>query len=176
MGQQNSEKDNTSLFAEMFVTTAQAVFQSINLKELNLTSLSLMTMMLIYSHSGITMSELATAVGVSNAQLSRTVSKLEERGLVERRHNDKNRRIVNVFQTVAGQKMAQEQVGIVRANLSQRLANLLPDEREELRTHFLASMSLLAKVGIVKSPNPHEMDEAMFGRKLSGSHPGRPEL
>lgn len=176
MGQQNSEKDNTSLFAEMFVTTAQAVFQSINLKELNLTSLSLMTMMFIYSHSGITMSELAVAVGVSNAQLSRTVSKLEERGLVERRHNEHNRRIVNVYQTEAGQEKAREQMEIVRTKLRARLAKLNAQDRSELSTHFLASMALLANAGIVKHTNPHELDEAVFGRKLSGSHPEPPEL
>ena len=176
MGQQNTEDDNTRLFAEMFVTTAHTIFQSINIKQLNLTSLSLMTMMLIYTHSGITMSELAEAVGVSNAQLSRTVSKLEERGLVERRHNEHNRRIVNVYQTKVGQQMADEQVHIVRESLRARLANLNETERHELSAHFLASMSLLAKAGIVKHPSPHDMDEAVFGRKLSGSHPKPPEL
>lgn len=176
MGKQNIEEENSRLFAEMFVTTAHAVFQSINIKKLDLTNLNLMTMMLIYSHSGITMSELAEAVGISNAQLSRTVSKLEERGLVERRHNEQNRRIVNVYQTETGRKMADEQMDIVRENLRARLAKLSTDERDELNEHFLASMSLLAKAGIVKHPTPHDMDEAVFGRKLSGSHPAPPEL
>ena len=176
MGKKEAADDDTRLFADLFVTTAHTIFQSVNLKSLNLTSLSLMTMMLIYSHSGITMSELAEAVGVSNAQLSRTVGKLEDRGLVERKHNANNRRIVNVFQTKLGQTMANEQVAIVRDNIRGHLSKLNDAERRELSAHFLASITLLTKAGLTKHPTPHDMDEAVFGRKFSGSHPAPPEL
>ncbi|WDF82806.1 MarR family transcriptional regulator [Lacticaseibacillus pabuli] len=171
MAEHKEEYKEIELFGELFVLFMQTVFTNVNLKKLHLTSLNLVTMMLIYGHSGISMSELAEADGVSMPQLSRTVGKLEHLGLVERRHNQDNRRIVNVYHTDKGQELAEEQADIIKGNLAGKLSTLSDGERKELQDHFTAALALLKKAGIVKiMANSHaSLDEAILGRKLSGT-------
>ncbi len=165
-----NQRNDVKLFGDLFSLSAQTIFQSLNLKELNLTNLSIMTMMTIYSHSGISMSALASTIGVSNAQLSRTIAKLEADGLVERRHNEDNRRIVNVFHTQKGQQIANQQMTIIKTQLEGKLGSLTPTERAELSQHFIAIIALLAKAGIMKVDDPKVLDQAIFGKTLPGTH------
>ncbi|WP_054678289.1 MarR family winged helix-turn-helix transcriptional regulator [Lacticaseibacillus sharpeae] len=161
---------DVALFSELFGLTAQTVFRSINLSDLHLTNIEIMTMMTVYSHSGISMSSLAKAIGVSSAQLSRTVGKLEAAGLVERRHNQQNRRIVNVFHTPKGSAIVEQQTELVHANISDSLNSLSPAERTELAASFKNVIDLLVKAGFVHGNPRRAMDEHVFGDQLPDEH------
>ena len=174
MPKRENDYQEIELFGELFVLFTQTVFDNVNIKKLHLTTLSLVTMMMIYSHSGVSMSELSEAIGVSMPQLSRTVSKLEELGFVERKHNKSNRRVDNVYHTAKGQAIAEEQADSIRNNLANKLSALSEDERAELANHFAAALSLLKKAGIVPDvgANPQDFhagfDQALLGHPLTG--------
>lgn len=152
MTDNKEDQRDVDLFGELFVLTAQTIFRSVNLSDLHLTTIDHMTMMTIYSHSGISMSDLAEAIGLSSAQISRTVTKLEERGLAQRRHNENNRRIVNAYPTTKGQQIVQHQMHLTEESVNAHLGNLSGQERATLTANFTSVLSLLGKAGIVKSP------------------------
>ena len=163
---ETNNRSNVDLFRELFTLTAQTVFRSINLSELHITNIEIMTMMTVYSHSGISMSHLAEAIGISSAQLSRTVSKLEEHELVVRRHNPDNRRIVNVFHTAKGSAIVEQQTAHIQDAIAGQLDALTPDERQDLTGSFTNVIRLLAKAGIVQADPQHTMDAHLFRDNL----------
>lgn len=166
MEETNNNHSNIALFSELFGLTTQTIFRSINVSALHLTNLEIMTMITVYSHSGISMSSLAAAIGVSSAQLSRTVSKLEQADLVERRHNDQNRRIVNVYHTPKCSAIVEQQTKRIQDDINSSLSNLSAGERNQLTTSFKTVIDLLTKAGFVNG-DPHQTIETeVFGQNL----------
>lgn len=146
----NDQQTGSQLFGQLFMTLAQTVIQNLNVVDLGLTPLQLMVVMAVYTHSGISMSQLASQLDVSSAQLSRTVRTVEEKGLVKREHNQDNRRVVNVHRTKVGDEFAEKQMQQVKKRLTQRLAGLTPTQHEALDRHLSASIAILAEAGIVR--------------------------
>ncbi|WP_225046939.1 MarR family winged helix-turn-helix transcriptional regulator [Lacticaseibacillus kribbianus] len=149
---------DTTLFANLFVTLAQAVSQNLSLAHLGLSNLELITVITVYTHPGIAMSALAEQMGISGPQLSRTIGQLEARDLVRRAHNPANRRVVNVMRTTAGVKLAEDHMAMVQQRLAERLAGLSAADHAALAKHLGATIDLLAKVGIVQLPPPGAQD------------------
>lgn len=147
--------DNVDLFSQLFVASAQAIVHNLAIEELDLTPLQILTLMTVFTHPGTTMSHLADGIGVSSAQMSRTVRELESRGLVKRAHNPKNRRIVNVLRTEAGEAVAEQHMHTVQTRLAARLAGLDPTDRDQLTMNLSSAIDILAKVGIVKVDPKH---------------------
>lgn len=144
------EKQNTLLFSQLFITLVRAAIRNTSIEHLKLTHLQLLVLMTVYSNAGITMSALADAVGISNAQLSRTIGKLEEVQLVRRQHNEHNRRIVNVYGTATGTAVAEKQIRYFQDHVSKQLDSLSPAEQRELNANFASLMKLLSKAGIIR--------------------------
>ena len=78
------------------------------------------------------MSRLAEAVDVSLASMTGIVDRMERRGLVERRHEEKDRRVVLVYPTQAGRDVFREIDERRRAGLGKLLEQLSVDELEGL--------------------------------------------
>ena len=92
------------------------------------------------------MTELASGLGVSKEHVTRAVSGLEEQGLVTKRRNDENRRIVEAVLTEKGE----EAVTAIRLasieRLEKPLSSLSPAERDELVDLSTRAVALLLKV------------------------------
>ena len=144
------KEQNTELFSKLFVTLVQAAINNTSIDHLKLTHIQLLVLMTVYTSPGITMSTLADAVGISNAQLSRTISKLEDAQLVRREHNAHNRRIVNVQRTATGDAVAEKQMEYFQSRVNDKLDVLTPAERHELNTDFTSLLALLEKAGFVQ--------------------------
>ena len=69
------------------------------MEDLKLTKLDMLILLIVATNEGISMTELANQVGTSKVQVSRSIAGLEERAIVQRRHNQENRRVVNVYTT-----------------------------------------------------------------------------
>lgn len=92
------------------------------------------------------MTELASGLGVSKEHVTRAVAGLEEQGLVTKRRNAENRRIVEAVLTEKGE----EAVTAIRLasieRLEKPLSSLSPAERDELVDLSTRAVSLLLKI------------------------------
>ncbi len=95
-------------------------------------------------HTGcITTSELAQAVKVPRPQISHLVDQLVSAGLIERRPNTKDRRVINLVLTEKGTAKLQDMKQRVNNRIKQELAVLTPDELKELA----AALETLRRIG-----------------------------
>ncbi len=78
------------------------------------------------------MSHLADALDVSVASMTGIVDRMERRGLVERRHEDRDRRVVLVYPTEAGRDVFREIDQRRREGLGRLLDRLSADELDGL--------------------------------------------
>lgn len=74
---------------------------------------SFATLMTLFDEEGLAQAELAAAVGVASYSTTRTLDRLENDGLVERRPNPTSRRAHQVFLTEAGRALKPDLVAIV---------------------------------------------------------------
>jgi len=100
-------------------------------------------------NDGLAQSELAEELDIRPSSLGELVMKLEEAGLVERRRNEDNKRVVNVFLTEKGRAAEKECVNPRRQAAEAWCVGLTEEEKEQfsgLLSKLNASMEeLLAK-------------------------------
>ncbi len=87
----------------------------------------------LHAKGPLTPGELAAHEKVQPPSMTRVVCALEERGLVLRTPHPTDGRQVIVSLTPAAEQFMQEEIRMREAWLSQRLAELTPEEREVLR-------------------------------------------
>ncbi|AMV60393.1 Transcriptional regulator, Mar family [Pediococcus damnosus] len=146
-----TESTSSDIFAKFFQTFAQVISQSRSLDEFGLTNLQATTLRNAYQHSGITMTQLAQSVGITRPQLTRIVNTLEERGLVHRHHNEKNRRVINVQQTQKGKRIIKKHMELIQSRIQRLVGSLDANDQEALIHHLKESTRLIEKAGFVKT-------------------------
>jgi DNA-binding MarR family transcriptional regulator len=62
----------------------------------------------IHQGPGVTISELARAIGLAKSHISKTVEALQERGLVERRSDPEDQRLQRLYPTAAAEVQLEE--------------------------------------------------------------------
>jgi len=104
----------------------------------------------------VSMSQLAAALDVSVASMTGIVDRMEKRGLVERRHDGADRRIVLVHPMEAGHEVFREIDRRRREGLEKMLAQLGENELEgllvghrALRTARSSALALARKVDLI---------------------------
>jgi DNA-binding MarR family transcriptional regulator len=96
-------------------------------------STSLLSALATVDRSGpVTLGDLAAAERVQPPSMTRIVTQLEERGLVLRVVDDRDRRIARVQVTPKGQRLLHRSRTRKNAFLAQRLSSLTPGERRAL--------------------------------------------
>ncbi|WP_125711294.1 MarR family winged helix-turn-helix transcriptional regulator [Lacticaseibacillus porcinae] len=156
MGNATSD-EHIELFGQLFATLAQGLMQNLSIEELGLTPQQIMTLIMVYSHPGITMSKLAELMGTTAPQLTRTIAALEAQNFVERIHNPENRRQVLVMRTKAGDAVAEAHMRKVQGRINARLAGLSATDHVKLNDAMQTAIHLFAKVGIVRmDPTEHD--------------------
>lgn len=89
-------------------------------------------MMSIHKRGPLTLGELADIERVAQPTISRVVAKLEADGLVERRPDDRDRRVVLVVTTAAGADLLEVARSRKVRWIEDRLAQLTDDERDRV--------------------------------------------
>ena len=92
------------------------------------------------------MTELASGLGVSKEHVTRAVAGLEEQGLVTKRRNAENRRIVEAVLTEKGEEVVTAIRLASIERLEKPLSSLSPAERDELVDLSTRAVALLLKV------------------------------
>ncbi|MDQ3128399.1 MAG: MarR family transcriptional regulator [Chloroflexota bacterium] len=104
----------------------------------SLSLIQLHVLTVIEADGPLSMSRVAETLDVSVASATGIVGRMEERGLVERRHSSTDRRVVQVHPTEAGNAVFQELNDTRRAHLGELLGRLADDELASLLTGLRA--------------------------------------
>lgn len=92
------------------------------------------------------MTELASGLGVSKEHVTRAVAGLEEQGLVTKRRNAENRRIVEAVLTEKGEEVVTAIRLASIERLEKPLSSLSPAERDELVDLSTRAVALLLRI------------------------------
>lgn len=92
------------------------------------------------------MTELASGLGVSKEHVTRAVAGLEEQGLVTKRRNAENRRIVETVLTEKGEEVVTAIRLASIERLEKPLSSLSPAERDELVDLSTRAVALLLRI------------------------------
>ena len=111
----------------------------------NMTRLHLAVMGEI-GQNNLTMSELAKALMMTKPQLTHLVEALVKLGLVERRSDAKDRRVIILSLTEKGRVLGENMKRRVRENIKKRLANLTPAELRQMADAFETLRNIIGKL------------------------------
>jgi len=78
------------------------------------------------------MTELAELTGTSSANVTGMIDRLVERGVVERKNDTKDRRVVLVSLTETGRGLFENQGGLFKQHMGKMLETFTPAEQHEL--------------------------------------------
>lgn len=103
------------------------------LKDLDISSQQMGVIVSLGNGAASTPFELSRLLGIDTGLMTRMLDKLEEKGLLERSRDEKDRRVINLTLTRAGTHVAQGIPDIVPPVLNARLKSFTRAEFEELR-------------------------------------------
>jgi DNA-binding MarR family transcriptional regulator len=115
-----------------------ATFQNWARNTLSIVHLSVLAA--LEAHGPLSMTKLAETMDVSVASATGIVTRMEKRGVVRRRHDESDRRVVLVEITSAGAKVAR----VMEKHRNQRLRKLLDGLTDEELASFLFGLRALA--------------------------------
>lgn len=106
----------------------------------------------IQAQPGIRVTQLAQALGIQQATASNLVESLDRKGLVERRRDQRDQRVVSLFLSEAGARIAQA--------APKPVAGILPDALERLDPSALAQLNHLLEqvIGLMALQAPDGRD------------------
>ncbi len=107
--------------------------------DLNMTHVHHRTLFYISEHDGCKMNDIATSFSLTPAAVTRTVNNLIEMGLVERYHDEADRRVVQVRMTGKGQETMKKGMH----EISAMLGIVFDRMDEEDRTALIRGMGAL---------------------------------
>ncbi len=81
---------------------------------------------------GTSQKDLAYLLGIRPQSLSEALAKLEESGMIERRHNEEDRRVVNVYLTDAGRDRALKAAEDRKRSAADIFSVLTEEEKDQL--------------------------------------------
>jgi len=111
----------------------------------NLTRLHLAVMGEL-SQTSLTMSELANTLMMTKPQLTHLVDPLVQLGIVERRPDTEDRRVINLALTESGRVLLGEMKQKVKENTKNRLAKLSPEELAQMSSALETLRNIVVKL------------------------------
>ena len=131
-----------NMFLVMLVIHKKILKTDLNGIPDNLTRLH-MAVMGELSQTSLTMSELAKTLMMTKPQLTHVVDPLVSSGIVERRPDEKDRRVINLALTAKGRVLLDEGKQKIKENIKIKLATLTPEELSEMS----AALETLRRIG-----------------------------
>jgi DNA-binding MarR family transcriptional regulator len=122
----------------------------------SISKLNLHLLMLLDANGPQSMSRLAALANVALPNLTGTVRRMEELGLVARESDSRDRRVVVVRETSRGRALLQELESIRRDELRRILLALSPAERHQC----LDAMRIMARAATVRPPDATPSSQA----------------
>ena len=145
MEEVNIDRVLENMFHVMLVSHKKVLKMDVSGFPENLTRLHLAVMGEI-GQNNLTMSELAKALMMTKPQLTHLVEALVTLGLVERRSDAKDRRVIILSLTEKGRVLGENMKRRVRENIKKRLANLTPAELTQMAAAFETLRKIVGKL------------------------------
>ena len=142
MNDTNIDRILENMFLVMLVIHKKILKTDLNGIPDNLTRLH-MAVMGELSQTSLTMSELAKTLMMTKPQLTHVVDPLVSSGIVERRPDEKDRRVINLALTAKGRVLLDEGKQKIKENIKIKLAALTPEELSEMS----AALETLRRIG-----------------------------
>ena len=142
MNDTNIDRILENMFLVMLVIHKKILKTDLNVIPDNLTRLH-MAVMGELSQTSLTMSELAKTLMMTKPQLTHVVDPLVSSGIVERRPDEKDRRVINLALTAKGHVLLDEGKQKIKENIKIKLAALTPEELSEMS----AALEILRRIG-----------------------------
>lgn len=135
----------------MIVRSIKQHFQQVQ-ESTGVSGSQLWCLVTIQAQPGIRVTQLAQALGIQQATASNLVESLDRKGLVERRRDQRDQRIVSLFLSEAGARIAQA--------APRPVAGILPDALERLDPSALAQLNHLLEqvIGLMALQAPDGRD------------------
>lgn len=96
------------------------------LEELDLTYTQYITMMVLWEHKEMNVKELGTYLFLDSGTLTPVLKKLEQKGYITRKRDDKDERVLHVTMTEQGEQLKEKAVVI-----PEKIGGCVPLEQEE---------------------------------------------
>jgi len=145
MEEVNIDRVLENMFHVMLVSHKKVLKMDVSGFPENLTRLHLAVMGEI-GQNNLTMSDLAKALMMTKPQLTHLVEALVTLGLVERRSDAKDRRVIILSLTEKGRVLGENMKRRVRENIKKRLANLTPAELTQMAAAFETLRKIVGKL------------------------------
>ncbi len=169
---QSEKPDRTLLEREILEAMAsfsprdRGVLKNWHRHSISLVHLNVLTS--LEAEGPLSMKRLADSMDISDASATGIVDRMEKRGLVERRHDTSDRRVVLVCPTDAGSLLVQEMDAHRRAFLARVLAELGDGElaalRKGMRAVFAARGKVLAAIAAANEDCPPATGDGVTAR------------
>ena len=139
-------------FSIHFLKTAKSQYQQQN--QIKANTLAFHTLLFLDEKSGHlpTMSEMAAELDITKQQLTKLINDLEERQLVCRIHDSKNRRQVYLSLTLEGEKSLSQLRELMLSRTMECLKNFSPKELEEFDDCLMRLAGLMKKFHPANKP------------------------
>ena len=97
----------------------------------------------LFRFEGISQQELARKLLVGRSNMSMLLPQMEKRGLIERRGDKQDKRVLRLYLTAAGQRLTQEAMAIQTALIDRMLSHTPIEECEAMAAHRERLVGLL---------------------------------
>ena len=104
------------------------------LVEFGITGPQLWALRTLYTHGSISMSELSRNMYLHISTVSGVIDRLEQKGYVERKRKDSDRRVVHIGMTAAGKRLVQRAPEAAQGRLLHGLESLTPSQVRIIRS------------------------------------------
>lgn len=101
---------------------------------------------LIAEADGMPMKYYGEALYISKPNLTKMINRLIEAGFVERKHNEKDRRMITIFMTHKGRSYMENEKQAMKAKMLEKLQVLSDEEVTALTYHFNEMEKILEKL------------------------------
>ena len=141
----NIDRILENMFVIMLITHKKMLRMDLGGRPDNLTRLHLAVMGEL-GQNNMTMSELANTLMMTKPQLTHLVDSLVSQGIVERRPDEKDRRVINLALTEKGRALLKEMKLKVKENTKKRLASLTTEELSQMSTALETLRNIVIKL------------------------------
>jgi len=145
MADVNIDRILENMFVIMLITHKKMLRMDLGGRSDNLTRLHLAVMGEL-GQNNTTMSELANTLMMTKPQLTHLVESLVSQGIVERRPDEKDRRVINLALTEKGRALLKEMKLKVKENTKKRLASLTTEELSQMSTALETLRNIVIKL------------------------------
>jgi DNA-binding MarR family transcriptional regulator len=106
-----------------------------------------MRILLMLTHNGMMQpSEIGVRMGISKPNVTSLIDKLIDQGYVQRRHDEKDRRVIHIVLTAKGRKFVASRLQLVRHSIKKNLSSLGQDELDSLHRALETFKRIVSKM------------------------------